>query len=162
MSQLRLRDFFAVKSAEREKAQAMEAMQAEHPEVDKTDNISFHSFTVYKSFDGRDRSDATKAIAESTTAPLSESRNRQRKISDFDECLMDKEFFIPTPSNIIDRSPAPELVNRPPVRQPFNQLQLKQNQQVSVKTKEPKLDEFFKSILIVDKVDHSYKGRKFG
>lgn len=157
MAQLRLRDFFNVKSADREKKDTIDIQLADQPELDKADNISFHSFTVYKSFDGRDKTLASKAnLAESTTAPLSESRNRPRKISGFDECMLDNEFFAPTPSNMADRSPVPELVNRPPVRMPFHQLQLKQNQ--VVKAKGPKLDEFFKSILIVDKVAQAYLG----
>lgn len=161
MSQLRLRDFFNVKSADRQEPSTLDITLQDKPELDKTDNISFHSFTVMKSIDGRDKTQGSKLMqGDCTTVALSESRNRMRKISDFDECMMDKEFFVPTPSNILERSPAPELVNRAPVRLPFNQLQLKQNQTVGTKGKESKLDEYFKSILIVDKVAQNLLRKK--
>jgi len=158
MSQLRLKDFFNVKSAELDKAAVLDILLPDKPELDKTDNISFHSFTVYKSFDGRDKTATSKPVADSTTGPLSESRNRHRKISDFDEYLLDKELFVPTPSNVTGRSPPTETVYQAPVRMPFMPLQLKQNQQAAVKNKAPKLDEFFKSILIVDKVARTNSG----
>ena len=94
-------------------------------------------------------------FGEASTTILSDTKPKSaRKISDFNEHMLERELAAGTPSVTQDRSPTPELINRPSNRQPFNQLQLKQAPHLpNMKRKEPKLDEFFKSILIVDKVD---------
>lgn len=148
MAQLRLRDFFNVKGTQSGSDSPINITLAERPEVDRADNISFHSFTVYKSIDDRQ---VASLMNEASTAVLSDTKMRPRKISDFNEYMLDKELVAMTPSMAADKSPLPELINRPQVRQPFHQLQLKHGQNARA----PKLDEYFKSKVVVNKVSKS-------
>lgn len=145
MAQLRLKDFFNVKGVQSGSQSAINLTLAERPEVERADNISFHSFTVYKSFDNRQ---TACHINDASMTVLSDTKIRPRKISDFNEYMLDRELVALTPPMAPDKSPAPELINRPIVRQPFHPLQLKQGQNARA----PKLDEYFQSKVIVNKV----------
>lgn len=144
MAQLRLRDFFKVKGPLSGSDSPIDITLADRPEAEHGDNISFHSFTVFKSIDDRPQ---TGLINDASTTILSEHKSKPKKITDFDEFMLDKELVAMTPS-AVDKSPVPELTSRPQVRLPFHQLQLKQG----AGNKNPKLDDFFKSKIVVNKV----------
>ena len=145
MAQQRLKDFFDVKASFSGSQSSINLTYADKPNTNKIDKISFHSFTVHRSLDGRNHIDH---MNDGSTTALSDTRVRPRKISDFNEYMLDRELVALTPPMAPDKSPASELINRPIVRQPFHPLQLKQGQNARA----PKLDEYFQSKVIVNKV----------
>ena len=213
MTQLRLKDFFRLQNnnVSGGSASPIDFTLNDREEPDRTDNISFHSFTVYKSLDGKlpKQSGSGFFPTADTLSMASDFKPRQRKISDFNERMLvsvDKEnSTLPSVSPLNERAVSaitqenptstfnnPNGVNSSLVNQlgslvagsqpavqtaqpvnltnaffaqpsqvqpqsgrvPFGQvfgLKTVQNQPALLKPKEQKLDDYFKSICVVDK-----------
>jgi hypothetical protein len=117
------------------------------------DNISFHSFTVH----GGHNSDICPLQLKPLPATypgldahstLSEAKVKQRKISDFNDYLREKETAC-----TIGSEKAVEIVGRQANRQPFSQIQIRPvpGQPLPGKKKPAKLDDFFKSTIMIEK-----------
>lgn len=174
MTQMRLRDFFKVEAPKSGTRTPVELTYYEPEENDRNDNISFHSFTVYKSMDTKDKlwHKGTSVIGTDQNPASSDCRvTKQRKISDFNEYLLDKELgSLNTSQPPPDRpngkvSPPSQIpeITRAFNRQPFNQLQLKTVQQPQPQISKPKkLDDYFKAQCIVDKEEAHTLGKRKG
>lgn len=122
-------------------------------EKDQVDNISFHSFTVF----GGHRSDITPLHQKPVPATcpgfeahsaFSDAKVRQRKISDFNEYMLDKESTVATSND-----KQSDIVGRLSNRQPFSQIQIRPvpTQPQTAKKNPAKLDDFFKSTIMIQK-----------
>ncbi len=167
MRQLCMNDFFKPQPAAKSSTHTVVDFtepDRDPVERDQVDNISFHSFTVY----GGHKSDiaslhlkpapATCPVFEAQSA-FSDAKVRQRKISDFNEYMLDKESTV-VPSN--DKQS--EIVGRLPNRQPFSQIQIRpaQNQPQTSKKNPAKLDDFFKSTIMIEKPNTGRAGDDAG
>ena len=154
MTQLQLRDFFKAQPLPRSTTHSViDFTLPDLEEKCQQDNISFHSFTVYRSMESPFPQVVARPLAgtfptSDPPGPGSEIKPKQRKISDFNDYLLEKEA---APTVATERST--EIVGRQASRFPFSQLQIRQASQVqSLQKKKPaKLDEYFKSICIVEK-----------
>ena len=144
MAQQRLRDFFKVKNTETNRESYSDQNCNENQNLDKADTISFHSFTVHKSTDAKTTACHSDTLGMHASS-LPDIRPDQVKPSDFAKTTWGSKQG----SSAIAGAHTTDTVNRPQTRHPFGQLQQKH---AAAKNKEIKLDEYFKSVLVVDKV----------
>lgn len=146
MAQQRLKDFFDVKASFSGSQSSINLTYADKPNTNKIDKISFHSFTVHRSLDGRNHIDH---MNDGSTTALSDTRVRPRKISDFNEYMLDRELAAMSSSVTLENNFPLELTHRSSGRdQPADKVQPRSGRY----RKTPKLDDYFKSKVVLNKV----------
>ena len=146
MAQQRLKDFFGVKASFSGSQSPIDLTFAEKPYTDKIDKISFHSFTVHRSLDGRKLMDT---MNDDSTTAMSDTRVRPRKISDFNEYMLDRELAAMSSTVAFENNYPLEQAHKSSGRdQPDVRCQSKPIKH----TKTPKLDDYFISRVAVNEV----------